>query len=167
MARNPSRFATGSGVFACRCCTRKTRATGRGDNEGVALCGECYDLAGEDNHYNDHGGTFYSSAQEVLRLIAVVADKGGNVACWDEMKARALRMLGQEAPAAEAPAPAAPALVEVAPAVADGIREAAPELLQALVMMLAKHDDRDGLSDLWPKEAQAARAAIKKALRIS
>lgn len=40
---------------------------------------------------------------------------------------------------------------------------AAPDLLAALTALLAKHDDRDGLSDLWPREAAAARAAIAKA----
>src|SRR3546814_8840962 len=30
---------------------------------------------------------------------------------------------------------------------------AAPKLLKALKAMLATHDDRDGLSDLWPKDA--------------
>jgi hypothetical protein len=40
---------------------------------------------------------------------------------------------------------------------------AAPALLAALQALLAKHDDRDGLSDLWPEQAAAARAAIKAA----
>src|SRR3546814_10931967 len=40
---------------------------------------------------------------------------------------------------------------------------AAPKLLKALKAMLAKHDDRDGLSDLWPKEAALTRAAIAEA----
>lgn len=40
---------------------------------------------------------------------------------------------------------------------------AVPELLEALLAILAKHDDRDGQSDLWPKEAKAARAAIANA----
>jgi hypothetical protein len=30
----------------------------------------------------------------------------------------------------------------------------------ALRGLLAKHDDRDGASDLWPREAEAARTAI-------
>lgn len=37
------------------------------------------------------------------------------------------------------------------------------ELLAALKALLAKHDDRDGMSDLWPKEAKRARDAIAKA----
>ena len=40
---------------------------------------------------------------------------------------------------------------------------AAPDLLAALRAMLAKHDDRDAPSDLWPAEAAQARAAIAKA----
>jgi hypothetical protein len=39
----------------------------------------------------------------------------------------------------------------------------APELLAALRAMLARHDDRDALGDLWPAEARAARAAIARA----
>lgn len=37
------------------------------------------------------------------------------------------------------------------------------ELLAALRAMLARHDDRDALSDLWPIEAAQARAAIAAA----
>lgn len=40
---------------------------------------------------------------------------------------------------------------------------AAPALLAALRAMLAKHDDRDGASDLWPREAAMAREAIAAA----
>ncbi len=47
---------------------------------------------------------------------------------------------------------------EVAPLI-----EAAPELLAALRAMLARHNDRDALGDLWPAEARAARAAIARA----
>lgn len=36
-------------------------------------------------------------------------------------------------------------------------------LLNALKAMLAKHDDRDALSDLWPAEAAQARHAIAMA----
>ncbi len=43
---------------------------------------------------------------------------------------------------------------------------AAPELLAALQALLAKHDDRDGLSDLWPEQAAAARAAIARATGV-
>jgi acyl-CoA reductase-like NAD-dependent aldehyde dehydrogenase len=40
---------------------------------------------------------------------------------------------------------------------------AAPALLAALRAMLAKHDERAPLSDLWPTEARAARAASERA----
>lgn len=40
------------------------------------------------------------------------------------------------------------------------------ELLAALQAMLAKHDDRDAPSDLWPAEAAQARAAIAKATTV-
>lgn len=40
---------------------------------------------------------------------------------------------------------------------------ATADLLAALRAMLAKHDDRDAPSDLWPAEAAQARAAIAKA----
>jgi hypothetical protein len=99
-ARN-SRFQKGSGMYACRCCERNTRSTGNGDNEFVRLCTDCYDLAGEDNHYADRG-TFYSSAAEVLALIASVAEHGGNASCWDELKAKA-EALANPAPAAAEP----------------------------------------------------------------
>lgn len=41
--------------------------------------------------------------------------------------------------------------------------DAGDAMLQALRALMAKHDDRDGLSDLWPVEAHAARAAIARA----
>lgn len=42
-------------------------------------------------------------------------------------------------------------------------QEAARAMLAALKALMAKHDDRDGLSDLWPVEAAKARAAIAAA----
>lgn len=88
MARPANRFARGSAVYACRCCDRNTRSTGRGDNELVRLCAECYDLGGEENHLNDNG-KFYSSKEEILAMIETVVAKGGNAACWAELKAKA------------------------------------------------------------------------------
>lgn len=42
---------------------------------------------------------------------------------------------------------------------------AAPDLLAALRELLAKHDEgREDLSDLWPKQASVARAAIARAV---
>ena len=86
--RTANRFAKGTGLYTCRCCKRRTRDTGRGDNEGVGLCAECYDLAGEENHLSDNG-TFYDSPANVLALINAVAIKGGNASYWDHLRAKA------------------------------------------------------------------------------
>lgn len=86
--RVANRFEKGSAVYACRCCGRNTRSTGRGDNELVRLCAECYDLAGEENSLSDTGD-FYDSKENVLAMIAAVEAKGGNARCWAELKAKA------------------------------------------------------------------------------
>lgn len=88
-------FARGSlaQTYKCRCCGRTTRPTGTGDNDGVGLCVQCYDLAGEENHLSDNG-TFYSSPGQVLALIGSVAKLGGDASCWDVMKERAEAELG-------------------------------------------------------------------------
>lgn len=93
--RPTNRFIRGQAVYTCGCCGRRTRQTGRGDNENVNLCAECFDLAGEENHLSDNG-EFYSSPAEVLRLINEVAVKGGNAAHWDNLrqKAAALHLKG-------------------------------------------------------------------------
>lgn len=83
-----NRFAKGSGVYECSCCGRRTRSTGRGDNENAGSCVECYDLAGEENSLSDNG-EFYSSPAAVLALIEAVADKGGDASEWDDLKAKA------------------------------------------------------------------------------
>lgn len=49
------RFEKGSGVYKCRGCGRKTRSTGRGDNENVQMCTTCYDEAGFENEHSDGG----------------------------------------------------------------------------------------------------------------
>ena len=49
------RFAKGSAVYVCEACGKKTRATGRGDNENVNLCAKCYDEIVEENGHNDGG----------------------------------------------------------------------------------------------------------------
>ncbi len=87
-------FARGSlaQTYKCRCCGRVTRPTGTGDNDGVGLCVECFDLAGEENHLSDNG-EFYGSPQEVLDNIAEIARKGGNAAHWDHLKNRAEKEL--------------------------------------------------------------------------
>lgn len=92
MTRTTNRFEKGSAAYACKCCARTTRSTGRGDNELVKLCAECYDLAGEENHLSDNE-TFYDKPENVLALIQAVVDKGGNASCWDHLKATALNMV--------------------------------------------------------------------------
>lgn len=102
MARTANRFTKGSGMYACRCCKRNTRDTGRGDNEGVQLCADCYDLAGEDNHLSDNG-KLYDTPQRVLCMIENVEKLGGDASCWAALRTQAFKELGINA------APAAPA----------------------------------------------------------
>lgn len=83
-----SRAQKGSGFYECRCCDRKTRATG-GDGASVLLCELCYTLSGEENHYSDNGGTFYDSPARVLEMIEAVTAAGGNASCWTTLKAQA------------------------------------------------------------------------------
>jgi hypothetical protein len=91
--RKGNRFERFSGVYECRCCKRNTRSTGRGDNENVKLCAECFDLGGEENSLSDNG-KFYTGAGEVLRLIEAVASKGGDASCWEELKVAAMAAKG-------------------------------------------------------------------------
>lgn len=87
-------FVRGGGaVYTCRCCKRSTRPTGTGDNDGVGLCVECYDLAGEENHLSDTGGEFYDSPEIVLQNIKSIADKGGNASYWDHLKVEAEKQI--------------------------------------------------------------------------
>jgi DNA-directed RNA polymerase subunit RPC12/RpoP len=88
MARVANRFESGSAVYKCRTCGRNTRSTGRGDNELIRLCAECYDLGGEENSLAD-SGEFYDSKANVLAMIAAVAEKGGDASVWDDLKAKA------------------------------------------------------------------------------
>ena len=79
-------FAKGSlaQVYTCRTCQRRTRPTGTGDNDGVGLCAECYELAGEENHLSDTGTT-YSTAHNVRATIDAVKARGGDVSHWAEL----------------------------------------------------------------------------------
>lgn len=74
--RTANRFTRGTGCYTCRSCKRKTRDTGRGDNEGVLLCAECYDLAGIENAVQD-GEPLEKYAGEARRLLAEIRAKGG------------------------------------------------------------------------------------------
>ena len=47
------RFQKGSGGYICQDCGRRTRSTGRGDNENVELCVDCYEIEGFRNEHLD------------------------------------------------------------------------------------------------------------------
>lgn len=76
--RTHNRFERGSGCYTCQNCKRKTRSTGRGDNENVGLCEECYEMAGIDNAFADGQGTPEMRA-EWHRLKAACIAKGGTL----------------------------------------------------------------------------------------
>lgn len=97
MGRPANRFARGSGVYACRCCKRKTRQTGRGDNDLVELCVECYELAGEENALSDTG-SFYGSPEEVINMVDSVKTKGGDAACWEVLRGKAVAEIAAKGP---------------------------------------------------------------------
>jgi len=86
--RTTNRFTRGTAAYKCRCCGRTTRDTGRGDNELVGMCAECYDLGGEENHLSDND-CFYDKPERVLEMIEFIASKGGDASQWDHLKARA------------------------------------------------------------------------------
>ena len=75
MKRTANRFGTG-GCYECRSCGRKTRSTGRGDNENMELCVECCEYHAAQNAIWDDG-------ESVERLEALqywktqVVAKGG------------------------------------------------------------------------------------------
>lgn len=76
--KQASRFAKGSGLYACRSCGRQTRATGGRDNENVRLCVECYELGGIENAFLDGEGN-----DDLVRLardyVNECRSKGGNI----------------------------------------------------------------------------------------
>ena len=90
MARTANRFTKGSAVYECRCCGYRTRDTGRGDNEGVRLCADCYDLSGEENHLSDNG-CLYDNPIQVLVMIARVEERTGNTKVWASLKGVAVQ----------------------------------------------------------------------------
>jgi len=51
--RDYSKFQSGTGLFACLCCGRKTRETQ--DTSGSDMCGICYELSGIQNSLRDDG----------------------------------------------------------------------------------------------------------------
>ena len=82
MTRPTNRFVRGSGLYKCECCGRNTRSTGRGDNENVKLCAECYDLQGLENARQD--GCFETEYESTARMIyASIANLGGDNSGFD------------------------------------------------------------------------------------
>lgn len=79
-----NRFARGSGVYACRVCKRNTRSTGRGDNEHVRLCAECFDLSGIENAVLD-GDDVRKYADEIRSLYAAITQLGGNAKSFNDL----------------------------------------------------------------------------------
>lgn len=77
--RNGSRFQRGSGCYACSCCGKMTRSTGRGDNEHCGLCVDCYDLAGIENGISDNGpecvAEYGQAAKPILERRPELGDK--------------------------------------------------------------------------------------------
>ena len=78
MKRVTNRFEKGSAVYTCRSCKRNTRSTGRGDNEMVRMCVECYELAGIDNAYRDGcaDGRYLADARAYFKACT---EKGGKI----------------------------------------------------------------------------------------
>lgn len=76
-----SRFRRGRvPTYRCDVCGRLTRAV-----DCEHLCPECWELAGEDNHYNDTGTV--PTAEELARfdkMVAAAAKKGSDP---DKMRA--------------------------------------------------------------------------------
>ena len=75
--RNKSRFERGSGCYVCGCCGRRTRSTGRGDNEMVGLCAECFEVGGLENEISDYGDPEGKLAARINELNAICREKGG------------------------------------------------------------------------------------------
>jgi hypothetical protein len=89
MNRPRNRFERGSGMYECRCCTRKTRSTGNGDNENVRLCVDCFDLAGYENMVSDGEDLSDAYKADIKNLVAFLKTKVSDVSMWDELLAAA------------------------------------------------------------------------------
>jgi hypothetical protein len=83
-----STFQRGSAVFTCNVCERKTRYTGV-QSFGNQICPPCYELAGIENEISDGHCLIETRREEILRLVADVAAKGGNVTEWDGLVSKA------------------------------------------------------------------------------
>lgn len=75
--KSNNRFQAGSGVYTCRCCGHRTRATG-GDGAGVQLCDLCFDLAGWANVF-DNDEVDRIPEHEVVALAKAIESKGGKI----------------------------------------------------------------------------------------
>ncbi len=82
--RNKTRFQKGSGCYTCQSCARRTRSTGRGDNEFSKLCAECYDLAGIENAISD-GSDPEDYAVEISDLLQIISKRGGNTEGFSDL----------------------------------------------------------------------------------
>ena len=74
-----NRFQKGfhSTTFNCGVCGRLTREVDQG---GTELCPQCFEIAGEDNHFNDTGTTPTPEQMKHFNsLLAHIGKKGGNV----------------------------------------------------------------------------------------
>lgn len=81
-----ARFAKGSGCYTCKCCGRKTRSTGQGDNEHLLLCVTCYDLSGFENQLSDRGAESFS-ATELVTVSALLESLSGGATLFPELAA--------------------------------------------------------------------------------
>jgi hypothetical protein len=80
------RTLRGKSTYNCGCCKRLTRNTG--DEGGVDLCAECYELAGTENEISDNGGLVYTKKESVKHWLDSLTKKGVDVASvWPEMVA--------------------------------------------------------------------------------
>jgi hypothetical protein len=108
----------GGGVFTCGCCGRRTRATGRRDNENNGTCAECFGLAGEENHMSDHGGELYSVETARAAMHSLTAKGIDAIKLFPEI-AKKLGMLASE------PATPGPVVIK-RPAISGAVLNAAP-----------------------------------------
>lgn len=81
MGRNASHFQKGSGVYTCVSCGKRTRSTGRGDNEHVELCAACYDEGGWENQHSDEGHSLTNPCEgcPICEREAAAAARAGEV----------------------------------------------------------------------------------------
>lgn len=70
-------FLRGTPVYDCGGCARRTR--GDGESNGVGMCGQCYELGGWDNHFNDREETPTATEMEEFNsLLAAIDARGGD-----------------------------------------------------------------------------------------